>query len=191
MVIVPQILMITAWGTDNLISVVDGFAAKQNLKFSWMKKGAPITVRGVVLIGLCMYMVLCYKESYIAIRKPRQEFRQVADYLIQEGDIWNDNTALVGSNRYCMLDGFVDYYFVKRGYPEPVNIIDGRLNSDEESRFYKNYEQWSVEELAGFDKVYCIGIHMGYDDALRNFLNDNYKLQVAYDEELGIEIWEK
>lgn len=113
MVIAPQILMITAWGIEDFITVTDRFTSWNILKSSWLKRAMPAAVRGVILIGLCVYLVLCYKESYIAIRKPRQEFRQAADYLIQAGEMWNDNTALVGSNRYCMLGGFVDYYFVK------------------------------------------------------------------------------
>lgn len=48
-----------------------------------------------------------------------------------------------------------------------------------------------MEQLRDLDKIYCIGIHMGYDDELGSFLNDNYKLLHAFDDDLGIEIWEK
>lgn len=188
MVIAPQILMITAWGIEYLIIFSEKIT--QYLKAGWLKKSFPVIVRSGIALALCFYFLICYKEAYISIRKPRQEFRYLSEYLIGEGKLWNDDTALVGSNRYCALDGFIDYYFVKRGVEAPANIIDGKINEKEESRFYKNYDQWSKEELLNFNRIYCLKIHMGYDDALKEFLEGNYQLVLA-DYDLGLEIWEK
>lgn len=190
MVIAPQILMITAWGIDCLITMADKSLLYLNSKYNWIKKAIPIAARGIVALGLCIYWVLCYKEAYVSIRKPREEFRQLSDYLLEDGGIWNDNAVLVGSNRYCVLDGFVDYYFVKRGYEEPYNIVDGEIHQEAESRFYKNYKQWPMENLLEFEWMYCLKIHMGYDDELREFLDENYQLMLI-DDGMGIEVWKK
>lgn len=188
MVVAPQILIITAWGIEFLIALAEKMVL--HLNSDWVKKSVPVIVKSGVALGLCFYFLICYKEAYISIRKPRQEFRYLSEYLIDKGTLWSNDTALVGSNRYCALDGFIDYYFVKRGYEEPVNIIDGKINEEEESRFYKNYKQFTEEELLNFNRIYCLKIHMGYDDALKEFLEENYQLVLA-DYDLGLEIWEK
>lgn len=188
MVVVPQILIITTWGIEYIIILSEKMTLRLNE--GWVKRRLPVIIRSGITLGLCFYFLICYEEAYISIRKPREEFRHLSEYLIEEGALWDDNTALVGSNRYCALDGFIDYYFVKQGYEEPANVIDGKINAKEESRFYKNYMNWTEEKLCNFNRIYCLKIHMGYDDVLKEFLEENYQLVVA-DYDLGLEIWEK
>ncbi len=189
-VIAPQIILITAWGIDDLIAAADKILLRMNGREA-LKKTVSVVVRGFVLAVLCGYWIICYKQAYISIHKPREEFRQVSDYLIGEGDVWNKNTALIASNGACVLDGFIDYYFEKRGYEKPGNIINGTVNSEYESRFYKNYIEWPEKDILHFEKVYCMNVHEGYDEDLRKFLEQYYtQIPVSHGPE-GIEVWNR
>lgn len=188
MVIAPQILLVTTWGLDAFTAVAAKAVQKCHLAF--LKKMVPALAGGVVFIVLCGCFIICYREAYISIRKPREEYRQLSDYLISEGRLWDGNTALAGDNTWCVMDGFVDYYLVKRGYDEPANVINAGTGKAEENRFYKNYRQWSEEELLKLDRIYCVRIHMGYDDAWADFLEEHYNRQPV-DDSLGVEVWDK
>ena len=119
-----------------------------------------------------------------------EPYREAADYLVREGDIWEENVLFMGSNEVCMLDGFVHYYFEKRGYETPAHIVDSMVHSEQETRFYPNYAQLTEEELLSYEKIYCLRIHMDVDEEMKQFLEEYY-VQVQTSEETGIEIWEK
>ena len=64
------------------------------------------------------------------------------------------------------------------------------VHSEQETRFYPNYAQVPVEELLSYDRIYCMRIHMGMDEALEHLLEENYTM-VQTKHETGVEIWEK
>lgn len=119
-----------------------------------------------------------------------EPYREAADYLVRDGGIWAENVLFMASNKACMLDGFVHYYFEKRGYEAPAHIVDSMVHSEQETRFYPNYAQLSEEELLSYDKVYCLRIHMDVDEEMKRFLEEHY-VQVQTRDETGVEIWEK
>lgn len=179
-VVQPHILLITALGIDYILDLADRFSQKPVM---W-------TVRTVVILFLAVSFVLSYRDAYRSIRKPLEPYREAAEYLAGEGGIWNEDTLFIGSNEFCALDGFVEYYFEKRGYEAPAHIVDGMVHSEQESRFYPNYAQLPVEELLSYDRIYCMRIHMGVDEELQQLLEENYVL-IQTKEETGVEIWEK
>lgn len=187
MVVAPHILVVTMLGFDYILTyskkIIDYFGTG-----NIVGKCILATIRLITVFILCYYLVLCYKEEYIAIRKPFQPFREAADFLINDQKIWDEDTALVGSNKFCTLDGFINYYFERRGYEAPDNVIDGAVHRKEESIFYKNYAQYSQEDLKKYKYIYCLTIHMGYDDEFQKFLSQYYTMVQDADEN-GIEIW--
>lgn len=190
MVIAPHILIITAWGIDfimNILGKIIPDPGKHLPAVSFLPRMTQI----IAVIGLCIYWVLCYKESYSTIHKPNQEYREVSDYLIQENKLGDGRTLLAGSNKACILDGFIDYYFIKRDYAEPSSVIDYRdIQDREDSRFYSNYTQYSKDDLLQYDLIYCLKIHMSYSDEFADFLNENY-IPVSADNLSGLEMWQK
>ena len=89
---------------------------------------------GVISLLLVSFAV-SYRDAYRSIRKPMEPYREAADYLANEGGIWEENALFVGSNEFCALDGFIEYYFEKRGYDAPAHIVDSMVHSEQETRF--------------------------------------------------------
>lgn len=189
-VIAPHIIILTAYGLNRIIDLFDGFSQSIHIQKEGLKRS--LRCFGRILVGaiISICWIRCYQEEYIAIRKPFQQFREASEYLIEDGRIWDKNTLFVASNKYCGLDGFIEYYFIKPGYKEPVNIIDGKVNSLAESRFYPNYSQYSEAELLEYDTIIDFRIHMSFDEKFIAFLEKNYT-NVQSVEGLGIGVWER
>lgn len=189
-VVQPQILLVTALGLDYILDLADRLATSAKLKSALPARVSAWVIRVAVILILASAFVTCYRESYRAIRKPLEPYREAADYLIEEQGIWDDKSLFLGSNEFCALDGFVHYYFEKRGYEPPAHVVDSMVHSEQETRFYQNYAQLSKEQLLYYDRVYCLRIHMDVDDAMKQILDDYY-VQVQTKEENGVEIWER
>lgn len=193
-VIQPHILLVTALGLDCILDFADNTAKteiwtvpKMPVKLSRITAWA---VRAAVFLLLAFSFVQNYQNQYAAIRTPFQQYREIAEFLNEEKGILDEKSLFMGSNRYCMLDGFIHYYFEKRGYEPPVNITGCMALSEQESRFYGDYTKYSEEELLSFDRIYCLRIHMSMDDALLQFLETHYQLKETVFEN-GLQIWER
>lgn len=186
-VIQPHILLVTSLGLDFILDLnnvgVKGKCHYVSVAIIW---GSRIAVVALLVASL----VISYKNQYIAIRKPFQPYREAADYLVEDGRIWDKTSLFTGSNRYCMLDGFVDYYFEKRGYAPPINIVSSKVLSEQEGRFYKEYADLSDEDLLYYDRIYFLTIHMDKDEIFQQFLEEHYR-KIQDGNTNGIEIWER
>ncbi|MBD5459267.1 MAG: hypothetical protein HDR27_11930 [Lachnospiraceae bacterium] len=178
-VVQPHILLVTAFGLEYILGFADRIRTT---------KIAAWAVRIAVIALLMISFGVCYRNEYVAIRKPFEPYREAADYLIEEKGIWDERSLFIGSNRFCMLDGFIHYYFEKRGYEPPANITGSMVLSEQESRFYGDYTQFSEDELLSYDRIYCLRIHMDVDDEIQQFLEEHYQTIEKQDGE-GIEIW--
>lgn len=189
-VIQPQILVITALGLDYILDLADRLAIAEKVKSVLLSRITAWLVRVIVILLLAAAFVTCYRDSYISIRKPLEPYREAADYLVQEQGIWDEGSLFMGSNEFCVLDGFIHYYFEKRGYKTPVHIVDSMVHSEQETRFYQNYAQLPREQLLSYDRIYCLRIHMDVDDDMKQLLSEYYD-QVQTKDENGVEIWER
>lgn len=186
-VIQPHILLVTALGIDGILDLAGKMGKQKNY---WIAGAGAWAVRAAVAVLLVISFMTSYRNQYIAIRKPLEPYREAADYLIKEKGVWDETSLFTGSNRFCMLDGFVHYYFEKRGYEPPANIVGSKVLSEQEGRFYKEYADLSEEELLSYDRIYCLRIHMSPDEAFERFLKAHYR-KVQERDETGIEIWER
>lgn len=189
-VIQPHILLITALGLSFLLDIADRVAVVERPNGSMFFRLGAWAVRAGVILALVFFFLTAYRNQYVAIRKPFEPYREAADYLVQEEGIWEESSLFMASNRFCMLDGFIHYYFEKRGYEPPKNIVGSMVLSPQETRFYVDYSSLTEEELLSYDRIYCLRIHMGMDEALQDFLETHYR-QVEKREEHGVEIWER
>lgn len=190
MVLVPHVLLVTTYGLVFILRL--GEQIKRNKgaeKEQKWKSAISYGMTGGVCLLLIIELVLCYKEAYLTIRKPFEEYREATEYLVEEGGIWDEKSLFIGSNKYCMLDGLIDYYFIRRGYEPPANIIDGGVHAKEETRFYPNYTMLTKEELLSFEKIYCIRIHMGFDEETDMLIEENYIKREGTPE--GVEVWDR
>ena len=189
-VIQPHILVITALGLDFILEAADKAVCVEQSKRQLIFRlgGWGLRIGVVVLLVFCF--LKAYRNQYVAIRKPFEPYREAADYLVQEEGIWDESALFTASNRFCGLDGFVHYYFEKRGYEPPANIVGSMVLSPQETRFYADYSSLTEEELLSYDRIYCLRIHMGVDEALQDFLETHY-CQIEGQEEHGLEIWER
>lgn len=204
-VVQPHILLITTLGLDYILDWADrlllrskdkpagfgedGVQTVKSRRDIWPKAAAWLARTAVIVLLVSAY-VICYRDSYKAIRKPMEPYREAADYLVKEGKIWSDDCLFMGSNEFCALDGFVHYYFEKRGYKAPAHIVDSMVHSKWETRFYPNYTSLTKEELLSYDRIYCLRIHMGMDEEMKQLL-EKYYVQVQTQDESGVEIWER
>ncbi|MDE7247992.1 MAG: hypothetical protein K2N43_08905, partial [Lachnospiraceae bacterium] len=106
-VIQPHILAVTAFGIDFILDMADQIRQKQAADHSLFLKGVAWAVRIAVVSVMAAAFITCYRNQYIAIRKPFEQYRQAADELIEDGSIWEENTLFIGSNEYCVMDGFM------------------------------------------------------------------------------------
>lgn len=187
-VVHPHILLVTAFGLEAVLETADRAAKRQTAGKGRSSRPAAFFMRAAVAVVVILAFTDSYRNQYIAIRKPFEQYRQAADYLVEDQGIWDDGTLFLASNEYCVLDGFISFYFEKRGYEPPRNILDSEVHCKEETRFYKNYTQVSRETLLSYDRIYCMRIHMGIDDELEQLLDGHYK-KVQDAEGNGIEIW--
>ena len=189
-IVMPHIFLITVYGIGKIIDVakyvVRTLISRDSIAFKLLNRGVVI----LVAIWMIVELGLCYRDSYIAIRKPMEDYRAAAELLIKDGGIWKENSLFIGKNRYCMFDGFVDYYFIKRGLGEPYHIMDGGVHLPEETRFYPNYEMKGKEWILQHDKIYVLKIHMGMEDDLKKIIEEYYSV-IQSGEENGIEIWQR
>ncbi|MBD5492631.1 MAG: hypothetical protein HDR16_11125 [Lachnospiraceae bacterium] len=189
-VIQPHILLITALGLAFILDTADKAVCVERPKGKLIFRLAGWGMRIGVVVLLLFFFLNAYRNQYVAIRKPFEPYREAADYLVQEEGIWEESSLFTGSNRFCGLDGFIHYYFEKRGYEPPENIVGSMVLSPQETRFYPDYSSLTEEELLSYDRIYCLRIHMGMDEALQDFLEAHYR-QVEKRGDYGIEIWER
>ncbi len=187
-VVQPHILLVTTLGLDCILDFAGKLWRPERGKCGRIAGAAAWLVRMTVVVLLAVSFVTCYRNEYISIRKPFEQYREAADALVADGGIWKKKSLFTGSNQFCMLDGFVHYYFEKRGYKPPSNIVDSMVHSGQETRFYSNYKALSKKELLSYDRIYCLRIHMNIDDAFLQFLTKHYQ-RIQDRMKNGIEIW--
>lgn len=187
-VIQPHIVLITAFGIDYILDLADKLVKGRIVGNAYLAKAAAWGIRGAVVVLMVCSWLICYRNGYKSIRKPMEPYREAADYLVEEGGIWEDDVLFMGSNQFCVLDGFIHYYFEKRGYEAPRHIVDSMVHSEQETRFYQNYADLSEEELLAYGRIYCLRIHMDVDEDMKQILSEYYE-QVQTKEETGVEIW--
>lgn len=186
MVIAPHILLLTTYAFVEILHEGETLSTKykNGKKINSVIK---ITLLCILIHSFCM----CYRDSYISIRKPFEEYETAAEILIRDGNIWNEDCLLIGSNKACALNGFIDYYFKKQGYPIPTNILDCGIHNLLERKLLNHYSELSEKEFLQYNKIYMLRIHMGYDEGLLEFIEEHYHLSHTSWADYGIEVWEK
>jgi len=171
--ILPQVFVFTALGLTHIAS------------FTLAVNGArvSISVNGIhfdtyLFTALCLIMlgltgVKNYKTVYnIGSSEP---YRETAEYLSQQSDI-NDSGTLV-IIRYDVPQ-WIEYYFIRRGFPLPSCIARG--SGLPLTLFRKNgaalnkLERVNKDELLKYARLYAFADHNNFTDEFLKFLQQHY-----------------
>jgi hypothetical protein len=92
--------------------------------------------------------IISYTSAISSATRIHQPFREAAWLLAERGDIYRNDTVVLSS---AGGEGWLEYYFRKRGLTVPVNVIQG------ETMLVKDGESVNIpfnyEDIGSFDRL--------------------------------------
>ena len=150
--IIPHAFLIASVGTIAVYNVV-------SRRFFKLKTAATILLVLVLAVNGVWnwYKQLSFEKLIF------QPMREVAELLKDDKDAYSEKSLVVGDAIY---KAWTDYYFERRGFNVPPNIV--------------NQENISGADLLIYDKIYVCQFHNSIDEGFLSFIEANYSLESTY-----------
>lgn len=174
MVSLPQVFLIMALSINIIIKMV--LMAVEKI----VPKGKHL-VKNLVCIVLVVYYgklvwqnyTICYNMAQ-DIRMP---YRQCAEYLADEGKIYQEDVLVVSTETTNLTEAWIDYYFVKHGAKQPQNIV--ALYANRDNSYMETWDSIESEKIKEtYKKIIVFSISFPQSEALQTYLDENYELVV-------------
>ncbi|MCM1495518.1 MAG: glycosyltransferase family 39 protein [Bacteroides sp.] len=130
----------------------------------------------VLCISLCISALYNNFSSLYETQSQKLEpYEEMADYIMEQEDIYNDNVAIYNSG-YSMQKGW-DYYLTHNGEREGKEAFYNREIND-------------IKVLDGIDRLYVCELHKGINATTGAILKEYFELTYK-DEESGVWIYDR
>lgn len=175
MVLIPQTILIMAVNLDAVIKLVFKLSEKYLKKYNiWFKR--------IVVIGLVLYfgryIYHNYHNCYVFQMDERTPYRQSAQFLVDRGDIYEEDTLLISAETCNLTEAWFEYYFEKRGFALPNRTIVHHHYRETDS--LEHWEMVSEEEVLQYDHIIVFRMSMHLDDSIQEFLDEYYQEEERY-----------
>ena len=175
MVLVPQTILIMAVNLDAMIKLIFKLSEKYLKKYNiWIKR--------IVAIGLILYFARYIYHNYQNCHEfhmdERMPYRQSAEFLVDRGDIYEEDTLLISAETCNLTEAWFEYYFEKRGFALPNRTIVHHHYRETDS-----LEHWgmvSEEEVSQYNHIIVFRMSMYLDESIQKFLDEYYQLEEEY-----------
>jgi hypothetical protein len=159
-VIIPHVLLIAAYG----IYRISVFFNKWRNNMRIMACVFPIMV--FLVAGY-----LNYSKSFRSVTALWEPYREVADYLMRDSEIYSDGSLIMTRSGTT----WIEYYFHKRGWRIPQNVaVDSTLfiaNGD-----YIDPIQLSVDRISHYERLYLFEDHNRFSADFLAAVGNNFVL---------------
>ena len=172
MVSLPQVILIMSYAIYVIIKMLLYNIDKLSIR-----------VRRVIKIFLYMFLCIYYIKlvyqnytiCYDMAQDIRMPYRQCAEYLSAEREIYKKDVLVVSSETTNLTEAWLDYYFVKRGVELPVKVVATYANRDKD-----DIETWdSLDKELIKDKyrrIIVFTMSFPRSETMQAYLDENYVL---------------
>jgi hypothetical protein len=170
--IMPFVFLITAYAVAEVRTIIQHeYLSNTNKKSLWY-----------VLIPLlfCFTGFQSYRQAYSNISAIYQPYRQAAEYLAQDEQIYTKNTLVVSSNGFTIGTAWIEYYFNKRRFSIPENVAvptgDDKLLLFISDGEYIEPRLINEDEFLKYKYLYLFEVHDTFSKSLINTIKNEYPL---------------
>lgn len=172
LVLLPQTLSIMSFGLSQTKCQILSFTSKKR------KQLLKVTEVLIILATAIIYgrLVWCnYNECYEFAHEIRMPYRQCAEYLVETGEIYDDDVLVVSAETSTLTEGWYDYYFRKKGNDLPSNSYVLHVNCD-----CGTLKEWNPTEEADvlnkYKKIILVSLSLSVSEEFQKFVDENYIL---------------
>ncbi|MBR4982825.1 MAG: glycosyltransferase family 39 protein [Lachnospiraceae bacterium] len=175
LVILPQVILIMAFTVDSILKEV---FKKSN---EWLKRYS-VWFKSMIIVGMVLYFGKYIYQNYTSCYEfhmdERMPYRQTAEFLVDRGDIYREDTLLLSTDTHKITAAWLEYYFEKRGFTLP-----GRLIVYGDHIYRDGLESWgmfSEEEILQYDTIVLFRISMEITEDVQTFMDKYYQEEEGY-----------
>jgi len=126
----------------------------------------------------CLTFIKSYQKTHYRMILP---YRETAEYLSQDRQAFSTNSLIICS---CG-SGWIEYYFNKRGFSIPANVVAYDYSNPTAPRFLRLYIDkgqyiqpilLSTEDILRYDRLYLFEVHSTFQETFIDTLQQNYIL---------------
>lgn len=169
MVSLPWVWLMMSYAVCTIVRILFCIADRMPDK---IKQAARI----VIVVMLFLYYGKLVRQNYTMCHEMahniRMPYRQCAEYLSDEGEIYKDDVLVVSTETTNLTEAWLDYYFAGRGVGLPVRTVALYANRDRDT--IETWDSLSGDEIKNkYRKIIVFSMSFPRSDALQEFLDEN------------------